>query len=141
MQVQSLGQEDPLVEEMATHSSILEWKIMWTESGWLYSPWSHKEQYTTACTIGDLHLVDPTIPGLFSIISDKVVSSPITEEIDFIWLSSDVRSQAKLRHSRSLCLPILINLSINFKKDNLKRQSITKLDILNIADLSKPLEN
>ena len=38
MQVQSLGWEDPLVEEMATHSSILEWKIMWTESGWLYSP-------------------------------------------------------------------------------------------------------
>ena len=31
MQVQSLGQEDPLKEEMATHSSILAWKIPWTE--------------------------------------------------------------------------------------------------------------
>ena len=31
MQVQSLGQEDPLVEEMATHSSILAWEIPWTE--------------------------------------------------------------------------------------------------------------
>ena len=30
-QVQSLGQEDPLQEEMATHSSILAWKIPWTE--------------------------------------------------------------------------------------------------------------
>ena len=30
-QVQSLGQEDPLEEEMATHSSILAWKIPWTE--------------------------------------------------------------------------------------------------------------
>ena len=29
--VQSLDQEDPLVEEMATHSSILAWKIPWTE--------------------------------------------------------------------------------------------------------------
>ena len=29
--VQSLGQEDPLEEEMATHSSILSWKIPWTE--------------------------------------------------------------------------------------------------------------
>ena len=29
--VQSLGQEDPLEEEMATHSSILAWKIPWTE--------------------------------------------------------------------------------------------------------------
>ena len=31
MRVQSLGQEDPLKEEMATHFSILAWKIPWTE--------------------------------------------------------------------------------------------------------------
>ena len=31
MWVQSLGQEDPLEEGMATHSSILDWKIPWTE--------------------------------------------------------------------------------------------------------------
>ena len=31
MQVQSLPQEDPLEKEMATHSSILAWKILWTE--------------------------------------------------------------------------------------------------------------
>ena len=31
MQVQSLGQEDPLKEEVATHSSILAWRIPWTE--------------------------------------------------------------------------------------------------------------
>ena len=31
MQVQSLGLEDPLEEEMATHSSILAWRIPWTE--------------------------------------------------------------------------------------------------------------
>ena len=29
--VWSLGQEDPLEEEMATHSSILAWEISWTE--------------------------------------------------------------------------------------------------------------
>ena len=29
--VQSLGQEDPLEKEMATHSSTLSWKIPWTE--------------------------------------------------------------------------------------------------------------
>ena len=28
---QSLGQEDPLEKEMATHSSILAWEISWTE--------------------------------------------------------------------------------------------------------------
>ena len=31
IQVQSLGQEDPLQKEMATHSSILAWEIPWTE--------------------------------------------------------------------------------------------------------------
>ena len=36
--VRSLGQEDPLEEEKATHSSILAWKIPWTEkSGRLQS--------------------------------------------------------------------------------------------------------
>ena len=29
--VQFLGREDPLEKEMATHSSILAWKILWTE--------------------------------------------------------------------------------------------------------------
>ena len=29
--VRSLGREDPLEKEMATHSSILAWKILWTE--------------------------------------------------------------------------------------------------------------
>ena len=29
--IQSLGQEDPLEKEMATHSSILAWRIPWTE--------------------------------------------------------------------------------------------------------------
>ena len=31
MQVRSLDQQDPLVNEMATHSSILAWEIPWTE--------------------------------------------------------------------------------------------------------------
>ena len=31
-QVHSLGQEDPLKKEMATHSSILAWRISWTVS-------------------------------------------------------------------------------------------------------------
>ena len=30
-QVQSLGEEDPLEKEMATHSSILAWEVPWTE--------------------------------------------------------------------------------------------------------------
>ena len=34
MLVQSLGREDPLEEEMATHSSILAWRIPWTKGAW-----------------------------------------------------------------------------------------------------------
>ena len=41
--VQSLGWEDPLEEKMATHSSILAWRIPWTEEpGAGYSPWGCK---------------------------------------------------------------------------------------------------
>ena len=41
MWVQSLGQEDPLEKEMATHSSVLAREIPWTEELESYSPWGH----------------------------------------------------------------------------------------------------
>ena len=45
--VQSLGQEDPLEKEMATHSSILAWEIPWTEEpGKLQSMGSQKSDAT-----------------------------------------------------------------------------------------------
>ena len=45
MQVRSLGGEDPLEEEMATHSSILAWEIPWTEEpGGLQSTGWQKSQ-------------------------------------------------------------------------------------------------
>jgi len=40
--VRSLGREDPLKKKMATHSSILAWRIPWTER-----PWDLKELDTT----------------------------------------------------------------------------------------------
>ena len=49
--VPSLGQEDPLEEEMVIHSSILAWKIPRTEEpGELQSVESQKSQITTECT-------------------------------------------------------------------------------------------
>ena len=40
---QSLGQEDPLQEGMATHSGILAWRIPWIEEpGWLQYIGSHR---------------------------------------------------------------------------------------------------
>ena len=44
--VQSLGQEDPLEEGMATHSSILVWEIPWTEEpGGLQSTGSQSQTH------------------------------------------------------------------------------------------------
>ena len=40
--VQSLGQEDPLEKEMATHFTLLAWEIPWIEESGGYSPWSCK---------------------------------------------------------------------------------------------------
>ena len=48
MQDQSLGGEDPLQGGMATHSSILAWRISWTEESG--SPWGHTESDMTEAT-------------------------------------------------------------------------------------------
>ena len=59
--VQSLGREDPLEKEMATHSSILAWKIPWTEEpGCLLSmgsqrvghDWATSLHFTSSCVAG-----------------------------------------------------------------------------------------
>ena len=50
--VPSLGQEDPLEKEMATHSSILAWKIPWTEElGWLLSMGSQRVRHDCATSL------------------------------------------------------------------------------------------
>ena len=46
-QVQSLDWEDPVEKEMATHCSILAWKIPWVRSLEDYSQWGHKESDMT----------------------------------------------------------------------------------------------
>ena len=50
MQVQYLGQEDPLQKDTAVHSSILIRRIPWTESLVGYSPWGRKESAITEAT-------------------------------------------------------------------------------------------
>ena len=47
MQVPSLGQEEPLKKEMATHSRFLAWKIPWTEEpGGLQSMGLQRDEYS-----------------------------------------------------------------------------------------------
>ena len=51
-QVSSLGWEDPLEKGMVTHSSILAWRIPWTEEpGELHSSWGCKESVTERLTL------------------------------------------------------------------------------------------
>ena len=42
--VRSLSQEDPLEREMAIYSSILAWRMSWTEEPDSYRSWGHKSQ-------------------------------------------------------------------------------------------------
>ena len=74
-QFRSLGQEDPLKWEMATHSSTLAWEIPWAEEPVGYSPWGHKTDgdlvtkqqppppWKIAITIMSISEVGKLIPG------------------------------------------------------------------------------
>ena len=64
MWVQSLGLEDPLEKEMATHSSVVAWEIPWSLAA--YSPWSHKESDKTEMTE---HIEFITILFLFYVLA------------------------------------------------------------------------
>ena len=90
--VKSLGQEDSLENEMATHSSTLAWKILWTEKpGAGYSPWGRKESDTTEW----LHFLSflTSFLGRTSRILHKLLTS----------------SDTKLWAFQSLCVPSLLS--------------------------------
>ena len=57
MWVRSLGQEYPLEEEKVTHSSILTWKIPWTEKPDRLQSTDHKESDTTELLSEYVHMV------------------------------------------------------------------------------------
>ena len=63
--VRSLGWEDPLEKGMATQSSILAWRISWTEEP--LRPWGHKESDKTeqlTHTQGGPHVPSPNLTVL-----------------------------------------------------------------------------
>ena len=51
MLVRPLGGEDPLEEEMATHSSVIAWRVPWTGEPGDYSPWGRREFDTTVAAL------------------------------------------------------------------------------------------
>ena len=55
MQIQTLGQKDPLEKGIATHSTILAWRIPWTEkAGGLYSMGSQRVGHNGATNTNTL---------------------------------------------------------------------------------------
>ena len=56
--VQSLGGEDPLEEEMATHSSIVAWRVAWTEEPGRLQSMRSRVRHDWACV--QLHMSPPS---------------------------------------------------------------------------------
>ena len=77
MWVQSLGQEDLLEKEMATHSSILAWKIHEQSRLVGYSPWGSKESDMTEHT-QHTHSVRNCRKG-FRYVADNMIIATIWE--------------------------------------------------------------
>ena len=57
MWVQSLAQEDPLEKEMATHSSILAWRIQWREEPYRLQSVGSQESDTTERLTCNFHFI------------------------------------------------------------------------------------
>ena len=82
-QVPSLGQEDPLEERMATHSSFLAWRIPWTEepSG-LQSMWSQRVRHDWATKVRThTHSIQEWIASNIPVLLNTVLFS---ENKDFL---------------------------------------------------------
>ena len=77
---------------MATHSSILAWRIPWTEEPTGYSPWGHKEsdmmgqnsQQRAEAGLGKYVSTHPTPPQLLGIASQPSLSSWVHELPSFL---------------------------------------------------------
>ena len=73
MQVWSLREEDPLEKGMATHYSILAWRIPWTEEPDGYSPWGRKESDMTSVLPMNIQGWFPLrLTALISLLSQEV---------------------------------------------------------------------
>jgi len=88
--IQSLGWEDPLKKEMATHSSILSWRILWTEEpGGLQSTGSKRVRHDRVTSILSVALCN--VPFL-SLVIFLVLKSPYIWNYyghpSFLWLVS-----------------------------------------------------
>ena len=81
--IQSLGEEDPLEKEMATHSSILAWKTPWTEKPGL---WSHRVRHDWATSLSFFPSFD--VSATWSLLQNLLyvlVSATSEQSLRVIW--------------------------------------------------------
>ena len=98
--VQSLGREDPLEKEMATHSSTLVWKTPWTEEpGRLQSLGSQRVGHDWATSLSLSQLL------LRCIISSVQQSDMVIYILSFLTLKQRVWETSLVAQWISVCLP------------------------------------
>ena len=108
--VQFLGQEDPLEEKMATHSSILAWEIPWTEEpGGLQSMGSQRVRHNLATKFHFSLWFGTSLPGisLFLNTSPPISGQIAQESITFYPLIVELL-QMSSHYGLCLCFPLLI---------------------------------
>ena len=95
-QVQSLGREDPLEKEMATHSSTLAWKISWTEEpGRLQSMGSQRVRHDGVTSLSLFFFLFKNIrTQLYAFLSPAVLYKEKK-----LFKKSEVNSKVKLQRS------------------------------------------
>ena len=108
--VQSLGQEDPVEKEMATHSSVLAWEIHGQRSLVGYSPWGHKESDTTEIDLANTHMLinySPFPTRVASLVAQLVKNLPTMQEIWVQFLGQEDPLEKEIAtHSDILALRI-----------------------------------
>ena len=91
--VRSLGREDPLEKEMATHSSILAWKIPWMEPGRLQSMGSQRVEhdvYIRYVLQIMISMLIPLIPGFLPAMPSSILTCNISLRLRILALMYNV---------------------------------------------------
>ena len=124
MWVWLLGWEDPLEKEMATHSSILAFRITWTESLVGYSPWSHNvghDSVTNASLLISIKeaFLDFDKNGINLLINLWRTDIFVESYMSILWLaflySFDFLSVfCNYQHTSHINISLILQLSISF---------------------------
>ena len=103
-QVHFLGQEDPLEKEMATHSSILTWRISWIEEPG-YGPWSQRAGHDWVANTLSLPNTSYKWRGFPCDSADKETAYN-AEDLDSIPVGEDPLEKKAATHSSTLAWKI-----------------------------------